>query len=139
MSRARIEYWKGDDAQWYWLLKAENGKPMCYGGGKSTRAKAKNAARDTMDLIRRIHGEYPMALVPRVEKGRGSTVKREIEKANAERFHRINENLGKASPLNELAKLEERIAKRKGKKKTNPLGEFKGDFIGDHTQTGGQE
>lgn len=40
----KLEYWQSSkDGQWYWHLKAGNGKVVCHGEGHPTKAKAVKA------------------------------------------------------------------------------------------------
>ena len=47
--KAKFEYFKGRDGQWYWRLRAKNGKIVCISEGYSTLQGALNGISSVKD------------------------------------------------------------------------------------------
>lgn len=52
-----IKMFKGDDGQWYWHVKAKNGKIVAQSEGYKTKHGAMNGAKALVKSIRRIPKE----------------------------------------------------------------------------------
>jgi uncharacterized protein YegP (UPF0339 family) len=55
--RSVIKVFKGDDGQWYWHVKAKNGKIVAQSEGYKTKHGALNGAKALVKSVRRIPKE----------------------------------------------------------------------------------